>query len=294
MQGPGTKLSHLSIVKGSVADKMEVWKLRGKDLKLTKSPLIMGILNVTPDSFSDGGKFDSYDKAMKHAEEMIRQGAVIIDIGGESTRPGAAKVGEAEELERVVPIVEGIVKNFDTVISVDTYKSKVAEETLKAGAHIINDIYGFLKDENMAAVAKQYEAGIVLMANAELRTDGSDIITYAEAHLKRSLELCHNVGITDDHILIDPGVGFHTTREEDLKLIRDFNYGDNTLLGVSRKRIVAHLLDRETEASERAAGSVGLALAGAAKGARVIRVHDVLETRDALKTYAAVMFGEDS
>lgn len=273
---------------------MEVWKLRGKDLKLTKSPLIMGILNVTPDSFSDGGKFDSYDKAMKHAEEMISRGAAIIDIGGESTRPGAAKIGEAEELERVVPIVEGIVKNFDTVISVDTYKSKVAEETLKAGAHIINDIYGFLKDENMAAVAKQYEAGIVLMANAELRTDGSDIITYAEAHLKRSLELCHNVGITDDHILIDPGVGFHTTREEDLKLIRDFKYGDNTLLGVSRKRIVAHLLDRETEASERAAGSVGLALAGAAKGARVIRVHDVLETRDALKTYAAVMFGEDS
>ena len=272
---------------------MDIWKIRGLDLTLTKMPLIMGILNVTPDSFSDGGKFDSYDKAMKHAEEMISQGADIIDVGGESTRPGAAKVSEEEELERVVPIVQGLTKNFDTVISVDTYKSKVAEETLKAGAHIINDIYGFLKDERMTSVAKELDAGIVLMANAELRTDDSDIITYAEAHLKKSLELCHDAGITDDHILIDPGVGFHTTREEDLKLIRDFKYGDNTLLGVSRKRIVAHLLDRETNATERCAGSVGLALAGAAKGARVLRVHDVLETRDALMTYAAAMFGEE-
>ena len=264
---------------------------RDKRLQIKDMPLVMGILNVTPDSFSDGGKYVMTDKALFHAEEMIRSGASIIDIGGESTRPGAEYVNEDEEMARVIPIVERISREFDVVISVDTYKSSTAEESLKAGCHIINDVYGFLKDPKMAEVVRRYDAGCVLMSNALLRTSDEDIMDYTDSYLKRSLDVAKTHDISKDRILLDPGVGFGTTREEDLRLLREFDYGDNCLIGVSRKRIVAHLLNRETQAFERAFGSVGLALFAASKGAAVVRVHDVRETYDALLTYTSAERG---
>ena len=243
---------------------------RDKELQIKDMPLVMGILNVTPDSFSDGGSYVMIDKALFHVEEMVRSGASIIDIGGESTRPGAEYVDEDEEMARVIPVIEKVSREFDVVISVDTYKASTAEESLKAGCHIINDVYGFLKEGKMAEVVRRYDAGCVLMANATLRTSDEDIIDYANTYLKRSLDVAKAHDISKDKILLDPGIGFGTTREEDLRLLREFDYGDNCLIGVSRKRIVAHLLDRETKACERASGSVGLALYAARRGAAVI------------------------
>ena len=268
------------------------WKIKDRELTIGRMPLVMGILNVTPDSFSDGGKFDSYDKAMKQAEKLISEGASIIDVGGESTRPGATEVSADEEIARVVPVIEGIVKNFDVAISVDTYKAETSEASLRSGAHIINDVYGFLREPEIAPIVASYKAGAVVMSNATMRQDpNEDIMTFTDNYLKRSLDLCKEAGISDEYILVDPGVGFGTTREEDTRLIREFSYGDNTLLGVSRKRIIAHLLDRETTAGERASGSVGIALFGAMKGAKVLRVHDVRETYDALLTFTAMLEG---
>ena len=267
---------------------MDKWKIRGGYLDLSNGPLVMGILNVTPDSFSDGGDHNDILSALRKTEEMVNDGAVIIDVGGESTRPGADFVSSEEEIARVVPVIEKIVSNFDVKISVDTYKADTAREALKAGAHIINDVYGFQKETEIANYVKEYEAGAVLMANATLN-NGADILTFKDDFLTTSLEIAHQAGITDDMILLDPGVGFGTDRDEDLKLMRALGKEDNILLGVSRKRIVDHLLGGGTLPKQRAAGSVGLALAAAAKGVKVIRVHDVKETVDALKTYKAVM-----
>lgn len=268
---------------------MTVWKIRNKTLEIGKMPLIMGILNVTPDSFSDGGKFNSIDKALFHAEEMIKEGASIIDVGGESTRPGYTFVSVEEEIERVAPVIEEITKRFDTTISIDTYKSEVARAALAAGAHIVNDIHGFRYDSNMANVTKEFEAGAVLMANFSDKKPEEDILSYEAICYEKSLKLAFDAGLSMEQILLDPGVGFGTNRDEDLALIRNLDSHDRILLGVSRKRIVAHLIERETIASERVTGSVALALAGAARGIKVIRVHDVQATSDGLKAFMAAM-----
>ena len=267
---------------------MDKWKVRNGLIDLSNGPLVMGILNVTPDSFSDGGDHNELDAALKTAEKMVRDGSVIIDVGGESTRPGADIVSEQEEIERVVPVIEGIASNLEVWISVDTYKAATAREALKAGAHIVNDVFGFQKETDIATAVKDYEAGAVLMANATMN-NGADILKFKDDFLSTSLEIAHQAGITDDMILLDPGVGFGTDRDEDLKLMRALGNEDNILLGVSRKRIVDHLLGGGTLPKERAAGSVGIALAAAAKGVKVVRVHDVRQTVDALKTYKAVM-----
>ena len=267
---------------------MNTWKIRDGIMDLTGLPVVMGILNVTPDSFSDGGDHNDLSSALKWTEKMVNEGAQIIDVGGESTRPGSVEITAEEEIERVAPVIERIAFEFDVKISVDTYRALTAEAALKAGAHIINDVWGFRREPEIAAITKRYGAGAVLMSNA-FGKEYDDIIRFKNDCYEKSLNIAHDAGITDDQILLDPGVGFGTSREDDISLMRDLDNYDNILLGVSRKRIVDHLIGGNTLPKERTAGSVGLALAGAAKGVKVLRVHDVKETLDALKAYCKVM-----
>lgn len=267
---------------------MNTWKIRDGYLDLTGLPIVMGILNVTPDSFSDGGDHNDLSSALKWTEKMVNEGAGIMDVGGESTRPGSTEITADEEISRVAPVIERIASEFDVKISVDTYRAATAEEALKAGAHIVNDVWGFRREPEIAKITKKYEAGAVLMSNA-FGYEYDDILKYKDDCYQRSLKIAHDAGIEDEQILLDPGVGFGTGRDDDLRLMKELDKYDNILLGVSRKRIVDHLLGGGTMPKERTAGSVGLALAGAAKGVKVFRVHDVKETMDALKAYEAVM-----
>ena len=270
---------------------MNIWKVKDGEIDLDGLPIVMGILNVTPDSFSDGGKYIRPDQAFKQAEKMVEDGAQIIDVGGESTRPGAEEVSAEEEIHRIVPVIERIAKNLDVKISVDTYKAKTADAALKAGAHIVNDVYGFQYDPDIARVTSMHKAGAVLMSNALMRKAG-DIIKFKNQFLNKSIAIAHRNGIKNEQIVLDPGVGFGTTRNEDIRLINDIDAYRRILLGVSRKRIVDHLLGGETEPIDRVYGSVGLALAGAMRGAKILRVHDVKETYEALKTFEAVKEAE--
>ena len=267
---------------------MNTWKIRDGYMDLTGLPVVMGILNMTPDSFSDGGDHNDLSSALKWTEKMVSEGAGIIDVGGESTRPGSVEITAEEEIERVAPVIERIASEFDVKISVDTYRAATAEAALKAGAHIINDVWGFRREPEIAKITKRYEAGAVLMSNA-FGSEYDDIISFKNDCYEKSLKLAHDAGITDDQILLDPGVGFGTSREDDISLMRELDKYDNILLGVSRKRIVDYLIGGNTKPKERTAGSVGLALAGAAKGVKVLRVHDVKETLDALKAFSKVM-----
>lgn len=268
---------------------MNIWKFKDRELNLDDGPYVMGILNVTPDSFSDGGQFNQIDKALYHAEQMVKEGAKIIDVGGESTRPGFTQISDEEEISRVTPVIESISSRIDVAISIDTYKSVVAGAALEAGAHIVNDIHGFRYDPRIALVTKEYNAGAVLMANFSDREKNEDILLYEKDCFDKSIRIAHEALIEDDYLVLDPGVGFGTNRDEDLTLIRNIGISDRMLLGASRKRIVAALLNRETIASERVYGSVGIALAGVKFGARIVRVHDVKETVDALATFSKTL-----
>lgn len=267
-------------------------KCRERSLEFSNKTLCMGILNVTPDSFSDGGKNASFDDALNTVSNMVKYGVDIVDIGGESTRPGYTKISDDEEISRIAPVISAVKANFDVTISVDTYKSEVARAALDEGAHIINDITGFLADSKMSDVVKEYDAGCVLMFNK--RTNGelssSDITKRAISELKESIDIAHKSGVSDDKIILDPGIGFGTTREEDQELIRNISLLSMdkkypVLLALSRKRVVADLLGRETSAEERDPGSIGLGLAGVMNGADMLRVHNVKDTVDALKCF---------
>ncbi len=270
-------------------------KCRERSLKFGSKTLCMGILNATPDSFSDGGKNYSLDAAMKNIEEMVNFGADVIDVGGESTRPGYTVISDEEEISRIVPVIKNIRENFDVTISVDTYKSGVAKAALDSGAHIINDITGLMADSKMASVIKEYDAGAVLMFNKRTKGDSFEegIVFRAVDELCESIKIAKEAGISDDRIILDPGIGFGTTREEDQLLIRNLrllSMGDKypVLLALSRKRVVADLLGRETQADERDAASIGLGIAGVTNGADMLRVHNVKDTVDALKCFDAI------
>lgn len=264
-------------------------KCRDKLLAFGKETVCMGILNVTPDSFSDGGRNYKFSDAMMNVKAMIEDGAQVIDVGGESTRPGYTEISVDEELSRIVPVVEAIRDNFDVVISIDTYKSKVAEGALEAGCHIINDIYGFMYDPNMASVVKKFDAAAILMFNC--RRNGEcikeDIIDRAVRELDGSIRRAHEAGIEDNRLILDPGVGFGTSRAQDIELTRRINelsFGGKypMLIACSRKRTPSVLLPRETTPDQRDPVSIGMALAGVACGASMVRVHNVRDTFDAL------------
>ena len=251
---------------------------------------IMGILNITPDSFSDGGKFNQMDAALKHVEQMINDGADIIDIGGESTRPGYVRISDEEEIERVVPIIEAISKNLDVAMSIDTYKSAVAREAIKAGAHIINDIWGAKADPNMANVAADLQVPIILMHNREGNRYES-FMRDALNDLYESIAIVKKAGVKDENILLDPGIGFGKSVENNLEMMRNLDtlvsLGYPVLLATSRKSTIGHVLDLPT--SERLEGTLATNCFGIQQGCQLVRVHDVKEMARAAKMMDALM-----
>ena len=258
------------------------------------SPVVMGILNVTPDSFSDGGKFSSFELACQHADEMVAQGALIIDIGGESTRPGAADVSVEDELARVVPLVEYVAKHHDVWISVDTSKPDVMRQAVNAGAHLINDVRALLEPGALETAA-QLNVPICLMhmqgapRTMQSAPEYQDVIADVFKFLNERIQACLEAGIPRERLLIDPGFGFGKTLEHNYELLakleRFAQFELPILIGLSRKSMIGNLLARPT--SERLAGSLAGAMIAAQKGAHIIRVHDVPETVDMLKVLQA-------
>lgn len=256
--------------------------LRGKKLPLGDRTLIMGILNVTPDSFSDGGKYLDPGKALTQAVRMTAEGADIIDIGGESTRPGYQGITAEEEWARLESVLRQLISDCPLPVSVDTQKAEVAEKALKAGAHLINDIWGLQKDPQMAETIAGYEASVVLMHNKD-NTEYSDIMGEILAYLSRSIEIALKHGIDEDKIIIDPGIGFGKTWEQNVEVIRELDQlrrlGYPILLGVSRKSVIGRALNLPV--NERLEPTIALGALGIAAGVDILRVHDILENKKA-------------
>jgi dihydropteroate synthase len=259
---------------------------------------VMGILNVTPDSFSGDGittKGDTIKIAVEQAGEFIEFGADILDVGGESTRPGSAPVDAAQEMERVLPVIEALNKNFpDILISIDTYKAQVAEQAIEAGAHIVNDVWGLRADPELAHVVAKHETPVVLMhnrsnpasvdvreklGNAYIGSEYKDLLEDVKRELLESVELARKAGVDEAHILLDPGIGFGKTREHNLQLINHLDeiraLGYPVLLGASRKSFIGFTLD--LPADQRVEGTAATVAIGIARGADIVRVHDVKE-----------------
>lgn len=250
---------------------------------------IMGILNVTPDSFSDGGKIQGVDAALRRAEDMIKEGAAILDIGGESTRPGYTPVSEEEEMERVLPVVEAIKQRLDIPLSVDTYKSKVAESAILAGADLINDIWGLKADAHMAEVIAKHDVACCLMHNRKEAVYDSfieDMLT----DLQDCITLASQAGIHKDKIILDPGVGFAKDYAQNLEVLRNLHrfseLGYPVLLGASRKSVIGLTLDLPTE--ERLEGTLTTTVAAVQQGASFVRVHDVKENYRSIQMAQAI------
>lgn len=261
-----------------------------KNFEIGKRTYIMGILNVTPDSFSDGGKFNNLDNALFHAKELIDQGADLIDVGGESTRPNHVMVGAEEELERVIPVITALHREFDTPISVDTYKSIVAKEAVKAGAHLINDIWGFQKDPDMAKVAAELCVPCCLMHNRE-KAEYRDYLSEVIADLKKSVAIALEAGVKPENIMLDPGIGFAKSYEQNLELMNHLELlkeiGFPVLLGTSRKSMIGNTLNLPPE--ERVEGTLATTVVGIMKGCDFIRVHDVLQNKRACSMTDAIV-----
>ncbi|MED1269508.1 dihydropteroate synthase [Bacillus mycoides] len=247
-------------------------------LNLNEKTLIMGILNVTPDSFSDGGSYNEVDAAVRHAKEMKNEGAHIIDIGGESTRPGFAKVSVEEEIKRVVPMIQAVSKEVKLPISIDTYKAEVAKRAIEAGAHIINDIWGAKAEPEIAEVAAYYDVPIILMHNRD-NMNYRNLMADMIADLYESIKIAKDAGVRDENIILDPGIGFAKTPEQNLEAMRNLEQlnvlGYPVLLGTSRKSFIGHVLDLPVE--ERLEGTGATVCLGIEKGCEFIRVHDVKE-----------------
>ncbi|CAG9623417.1 dihydropteroate synthase [Sutcliffiella rhizosphaerae] len=248
------------------------------ELPLGERTLIMGILNATPDSFSDGGKYNLVENAVERAKELVESGADILDIGGESTRPGAEKVSLEEELDRVIPVIQAISKEVSVPISIDTYKAEVAKKAIEAGAHIINDVWGAKGDPVMPSVAADLQVPIVLMHNRNER-NYQQLIPDMIADLFESITLVKKAGVKDENIILDPGIGFAKTFEDNIQVMQELEQfhtlGYPVLLGTSRKRFIGHVLDLPPE--ERMEGTGATVCLGIQKGCQIVRVHDVKE-----------------
>lgn len=277
-------------------------KIGTKEFDTVNKTYVMGILNVTPDSFSDGGKFAVLDKALKHVEEMLAEGMDIVDIGGESTRPGYTLLSDEEEMERVVPVIEAVKKNFDVPVSLDTYKAKVAQAGIVAGADLINDIWGLRYEKewngkcDAACVSRMAEviakAGIpcCLMHNRK-EPDYNDYMKDVTADLQETISVAKRAGIADDKIILDPGVGFGKTYENNLQIINCLEQlkelGYPVLLGTSRKSVIGLTLN--LPASERVEGTLVTTVFGVLKGCSFVRVHDIKENVRAIKMAEAIL-----
>lgn len=274
-----------------------VWRCREREFRQGTKPLLMGILNVTPDSFSDGGRFYDGERAVEHGLEMARAGADILDVGGESTRPGATPVSADEELARVIPVIKALSRGCQAVLSVDTMKSVVAEQALAAGAHIVNDVSALTADPRMAEVVRESRAGAILMhMRGEPRTMQEDprygdVVREVRDYLLARVDDLAGRGIDRDALAVDPGIGFGKTADHNIRLLACLGAlrggGRPIVVGLSRKRFLGRLTGREV--GDRMAGSLGALAYGLMEGAHVVRVHDVRESRDVIEVINALI-----
>lgn len=252
-------------------------KTETKSYNLQEQTLVMGILNLTPDSFSDGGSYTSVNKAVDHALEMENAGAHIIDVGGESTRPDHAPVSEKEEIARVVPIIEALKERLSIPISIDTYKAKTAEAAIRAGAEIINDVWGAKKEPQIAEVAAKYDVPIILMHN-RTNKQYDDIIADMIVDIEESIAIAKQAGVKEEHIILDPGIGFAKELPDNFYVLRHLDQLTQAfpypfLLGTSRKSFIQTVLDIPAEKRDNATGAT--TCMGMVKGVHIVRVHDV-------------------
>lgn len=262
----------------------------GLELTLGERTLLMGILNVTPDSFSDGGQYDRPEAAELQAKRMIECGADILDIGGESTRPGSSQVSLQDELDRVLPVLERLKGKLPVPISIDTYKAEVARRALECGASIMNDIWGFRKDPEMAAVAADHGCPVIVMHNRE-QPVYEDLIADIKRDLERSIEVGLKAGVREENIWLDPGIGFAKTRAHNLVLMRHLHeiveMGFPVLLGTSRKTMIRHTLDLPSD--QVLEGTAATVTLGIAQGCQIMRVHDVAEINRTIRMTDAML-----
>lgn len=250
----------------------------GVTLDFRKETIVMGILNVTPDSFSDGGKFNEVEAAVERAKQMVAEGAKIIDIGGESTRPGYTRITDEEEIARVVPVIKAICAEVDAVISIDTYKSEVARAAIIAGAHVINDIWGAKKDPKIATVAAELGVPIILMHNRD-NEEYNDFWIEAKQDLVESIQIAKAAGVPDANVWLDPGIGFVKSNTQNILMMQHLDdlvdMGYPVLLATSRKRVIGNVLNLPV--NERMEGTGATVCYGVQLGCHMVRVHDVKE-----------------
>ncbi len=265
-------------------------KIGNREFDTKNRTYIMGILNVTPDSFSDGGRWNTMDKALKHVEQMIAEGMDILDIGGESTRPGYTLLSDEEEIDRVVPVLEAVKAHFEIPVSLDTYKSKVASAGIGAGVDLINDIWGLKYDPDMAKVIAESGLPCCLMHNRK-SADYRDFMQDVAADLADTIYLAKRAGISEDKMILDPGVGFGKTYEHNLELINSLEnlqmFGIPILLGASRKSVIGLTLNLPAE--ERVEGTLATTVIGVMKGCAFVRVHDIKENVRAIRMTEAIL-----
>ncbi len=276
------------------------WRLRDRTLGLD-TPVVMGIINLTPDSFSDGGEFDDPERALDRAHAMVEEGAGIIDVGGESTRPGAREIPEEEELRRILPFVRAAVSRLPVPVSVDTRKSAVADAALEEGAHVINDVSGLSHDPELGTVVARWGAGLVLMhmrgtpADMRERARYRDVAGEVRSELEAALTRALDQGVSRECLAVDPGIGFAKTPAQSFELLARLetlhDLGRPLVVGPSRKSFLGALLERPPR--ERVAGTIAASVLAALRGARILRVHDVREVSDALRVVQAVAEGHE-
>ena len=269
------------------------WQLaHGRHLDLGGKAVVVGIVNVTPDSFSDGGLFEAPERAVAQARRMVEEGALVVDVGGESTRPGAAPVSAEEEQARILPVIEALAGPGGPLISVDTYRAETARLAVAAGAHIVNDVWGLQREPGIAGVAAQTGAGLIIMHTGRGRERLADVIADQFAFLEKSLEIARQHGVSDDQIVLDAGFGFaKETAEENLDLMARFGelnaLGFPLMAGTSRKRFIGTVTGRDP--ADRAAGTAATSVILRLKGAHLFRVHDVAINVDALAVADAML-----
>lgn len=265
-------------------------KIGNREFDIKNETYIMGILNVTPDSFSDGGKFNNLDAALHHAEEMIAEGADIVDIGGESTRPGHVVISEEEEIARVVPIIEAVKARFDVPVSIDTYKGNVTEAALEAGADLVNDIWGFKFDKKTALMTAKYNAACCLMHNRN-EAVYDNFLEDMVSDMAECVKIAREAGVADDKIMLDPGVGFGKTYEMNLAAINHVDVlhrlGFPILLGTSRKSVIGNTLN--LPADQRVEGTLATTVIGVMKNCAFVRVHDIKENKRIIQMTKAIL-----
>jgi dihydropteroate synthase len=261
-------------------------------LILGRTPLVMGILNVTPDSFSDGGQHNLVDLAVAHARQMVADGAAIIDVGGESTRPGSTPLGVQEELDRVMPVIDALVAaGIDVPLSIDTYKPLVADQAIQAGATIINDVHGLQRAPEMAAVAALHQVPVIVMHWQPDRDRTVPVLEDMANYFARSMERAGAAGLDASRIIVDPGFGFGKTLAENYQVLRELARLAHfpLLVGTSRKSMIGKVLGNEPE--ERLAGTIATTVLGYRNGGHIFRVHDVKANHDALRVAQAALYG---